>query len=127
MGRKKWQYVSDCAPQNLPKKMQFKSLAMIICLTAGSVLSAPINHSLDHSVERRSLNALGFVWLKTLGDIGGTDKTIERFKEVPVPSIEIPEVPPGLLSPPVRPSPPLKPSLSPKEPAEQAASSAVSQ
>jgi LysM repeat protein len=33
--------------------MQFKSLAMIICLAAGSVLSAPINKSSDHSLERR--------------------------------------------------------------------------
>jgi hypothetical protein len=45
--------------------MQFKSLAIIICLTAGSVLSAPINHSLDHSLERRWFGSVVASWFQS--------------------------------------------------------------
>jgi hypothetical protein len=93
--------------------MQFKSLAMIICLTAGSVLSAPINNSLDHSLERRSINALIFAFLKGLGV--GDSPSQEADCIGPCQEDNSVQVPQG---------PPPKSSI---ESGDQASSSAVSQ
>jgi hypothetical protein len=61
--------------------MQFKSLAMIICLTAGLVLSAPIKNSLDHSLERRSFVAWVATWFQVQRENNAGGNTMKQFKD----------------------------------------------
>jgi hypothetical protein len=99
---------------------------MIICLTAGLVLSAPIKNSLDHSLERRSLVAWVTAWFQVQRENKRRRKeneAIQRFREnLRIGPSHVSSVPRGSSSS----NPSAQPSL-PVESEEQASSSAVSE